>query len=310
MENKLISVVVLSKDEESNIGKCLESVDWADEVIVVDDESTDKTVEIAKKYTPCVYINKKDDFASQRNFALQKVNNDWVFFVDADERITDELKDEILLSIKKDEFDGFYIPRKSITFGKWIKNMGWYPNHILRLFKKEKGRFLNKVHELAEVNGRIGYLQNPIFHYNYTSISDFINRLDIFTHYEAEKLIDENYKFDFQDLITEPFKEFGSRFFQQKGYKDGIHGLILSLLLAFYRFITYIKVWEKLNYFKICDEGDKFKGKVIRTMFSGLEEMVYRIPVENGFSFFEKFSLRIKKKISLFFLCFQKIIFK
>jgi glycosyltransferase involved in cell wall biosynthesis len=149
IKRKTLSVAIIAGNEEKKIGDCLESVKWADEIIVVDSGSTDRTVEIAKRYTDKVFIRKWEGYAPQKQFAIDQATCDWILSLDADERVSPELKDEILKILESEtEFDGFYIPRRNFFLGKWIKSCGWYPNYQLRLFKKGKAKVTQrKVHE-------------------------------------------------------------------------------------------------------------------------------------------------------------------
>ncbi len=245
MAESKITGVVLTKNEEKNLPQCLESLAWLKEIIVVDDQSTDKTVEIAKKHGAKVFKRKLDDFSSQRNFALSKVKTEWVLLIDPDEIVPQKLKKEILQAIKLKGFDGFYFPRKNIIFGQWIKHSGWYPDHQLHFFKTKKGKYLGKVHEQVEVKGKAGYLKTPLIHNNYQSITQYLEKLILYTELEAEKLVKSGYRFSWSDLIQKPLDEFLRRFFAEGGYKDGIHGLALCLLQSFYQLVVITRVWEK-----------------------------------------------------------------
>lgn len=261
MKKPLLTAVILTKNEEENLPRCLGSIDWIEEIIVVDDDSIDKTVEIAEKAGAAVYRRKLDDFCSQRNFVLSKVKTPWVFFIDADEESTEELAKEIKQAIKSDEYDGYRFPRKNIIFGKWIEHSGWYPDYQLHLFKKDKGRYVRKVHEQVEVNGKVGDLQSSLVHYNYQSISQYLEKLFRYTTLEAENQSESGYRFSWADLWQKPLSEFLRRFFAERGYKDGIHGLVLSLLQAFSELIVYLKIWEKEGFKEeeISEVFDKIK---------------------------------------------------
>ena len=218
---------------------------WVDEIIVIDDESTDKTVFLAEKAGAKTYHRKLDDFASQRNFALSKVKTEWVFLIDPDETVPIKLKEEILRAIKLRGFDGFYFPRKNIIFGQGIKHGGWSPDHQLHFFRTKKGQYIGKVHERAEVKGKVGYLKTPLVHENYQSITQYLEKLIHYTELEARKQIKLGYRFSWPDLIQKPLDEFLRRYFAEEGYKDGIHGLALNLLQSFSELIVYLRIWEK-----------------------------------------------------------------
>jgi glycosyltransferase involved in cell wall biosynthesis len=190
-----------------------------------------------------------------KNFGFSKASGKWILSLDADERITPGLVGEInnLNLETENNVNGYNIPRKNIIFGKWMEHTGWYPDFQLRLFRKEKGKFPEEhVHEIIKITGEVEYLKNHILHNNYESISQFLNKLaTIYGPNEAEQLIKKGYIFDWKDAIRFPTKEFLSRFFAREGYKDGFHGLMLSLLMAFYHFIVFSYIWEKQKFKQI-----------------------------------------------------------
>ena len=244
-----LSVCILAKNEEKYIGKTLESVKAiADEIVVViDDQTTDKTPEIVKKFTDKVFTAKhKDNFHKNKQFALEKATNQWTLWMDADEEITPELRQEISKTLEENTtFDGFKIPRKNIIFGKWIEHSGWYPDHQVRLFRRTQTHFPAKsIHEHPEVKGEVGELKEHIIHYNYDSISQFLTKLDLYTKNDAIKLNQKINKVTPEMYLLMPIDEFIKRYLVWKGYKDGVHGLALSILQAFYTFVVVLKVWE------------------------------------------------------------------
>lgn len=219
-----LSVVISAYNEEKKIEDCLRSVLFADDIIFVDSSSTDQTVKIAKQYTSKIFTRPNNPMLNvNKNFGFSKANNDWILSLDADERITSELAHEIEEKIGNSDVVGYWIPRKNIIFGKWIKHGGWYPDYQLRLFKKKKGRFPGEhVHEMIKIDGGAGYLNSSIAHYNYETIFQFIEKLiNIYGPNEAEQMLKRGYNFTWQDAIRMPFKEFLSRFFAREGYKDG-----------------------------------------------------------------------------------------
>ncbi|MDO8659110.1 MAG: glycosyltransferase family 2 protein [Candidatus Parcubacteria bacterium] len=251
-----LSVVVSVFNGEKVLQDCLKSVSFADEIILIDNSSTDRTVEIARKYTDKIFTRPNNLMLNvNKNFGFSKASSEWILSLDADERVTLELQREILSTIdhKQSADNGYWIPRKNIIFGKWIEHAGWYPDPQLRLFKKQKGKFPEEhVHEMVKVEGEIGRLRENILHYNYDSISQFLQKLGtIYGPNEAEQLIKKGYIFNWKDAIRFPVKEFLSRFFAREGYKDGFHGLMLSLLMAFYHLIVFSYIWEKLKFKQI-----------------------------------------------------------
>lgn len=259
-KNKSVSVVISTFNSEEKIEDCLKSVSWASEIIVVDGTSSDKTLDIVKKYTSNIFVRPNHKMLNiNKNFGFSKAIGNWILCLDTDERVTPELKEEIEnLKFKiEDSVNGYWMPRKNIIFGKWMEHTGWYPDLQLRLFKRGKGKFPEEhVHEMVKVQGEIGQLNEHILHYNYDSIFQFIQKLGvIYGPNEAEQLIKKGYSFDWRDAIRFPVKEFLSRFLAREGYKDGFHGLMLSLLMAFYHLIVFSYIWEKHKFKQIDNEA-------------------------------------------------------
>jgi glycosyltransferase involved in cell wall biosynthesis len=247
MVNK-ISVVISAYNEEKVLVRCLKSVRWADQIIVIDNSSTDSTKEIAQKYATDVFSQPNQLMLNiNKNYGFGKAKSDWILNLDADEEVTPELKDEILRIINSENpFDGYWIPRKNIIFGKWIQHGLWWPDKQLRLFKRSNGKFnCQRIHEYVQVDGTIGEIKEPYIHYNYESISQYITKLDRCTTSEAIELLDTQYKYNWADAIKFPVSDFVKIFFAQHGYMDGLHGLVLALLQSFYSFTTFTKLWEK-----------------------------------------------------------------
>lgn len=251
-----LSVIISAFNEENKIEDCLKSVKFADEIIVVDNTSTDKTAEFSKKFTSKIFTRPNNPMLNiNKNFGFTKAGGDWVLSLDADEQIPNDLAEEIksIIKIKNNKISGYWIPRKNIIFGKWIEHTGWYPDHQLRLFKKEKGKFEEKhVHEMIKLAGESDYLKNPMLHNNYENINQFLQKtFFIYAPNEAGNLIKNGYRFDWKDSIRFPVKEFLSRFFAREGYKDGIHGLVLSLLMAFYHLVIFVNIWQERSFQEI-----------------------------------------------------------
>lgn len=249
-----ISVVINTYNEEKNITKAIHSVKWADEILVCDMHSDDKTVEIATKMGAQVILHKKEGYVEPaRNFAISKASFDWVLILDADESIPDDLAGKIKELIAKPiSSDYVEIPRKNIIFGKWMRASMWWPDYQVRLFKKGSVLWNEKIHNKPQTSGE-GLKLEPeekwaIVHQNYQGVSQFIRRMNRYSDIQATELQMEGYKFSWQDLLQKPLNEFLSRFFSGKGYKDGLHGLALSLLQAFSFLTVYLKIWEKLKF--------------------------------------------------------------
>lgn len=257
MKKQTISVVISAYNEEEKIEECLKSASFTDEIIFVDNSSTDKTVEIAKKYTSKIFTRPNNLMLNvNKNFGFTKATGDWILSLDADERVSPELRDEIKSEIRsanwrtKSEINGYWIPRKNIIFGKWVQHTGWYPDHQMRLFRRGKGKFpQHHVHEMIKIQGKTDYLKEHIIHYNFESIQQFLHKhVNIYAPNEAEELLRKGYVFNWQDAIRFPIREFIKRFFTQEGYKDRFFGLMLSIGMAFYHFIIFAYLWEKQGF--------------------------------------------------------------
>jgi len=258
--NKL-SVVISAYNEERNIEDCLKSAkELADELIVIDNCSTDKTPEIAKRYAKVFeQENNPNKIDVQKNFGFSKATGDWILSLDADERLTPELSREIKSVISnQSSVIGYWIPRKNIIFGKWIKSEMWWPDYQLKLFRKGKGKYEEGVHKALQVDGETEKLETPIVHHNYVSIHQYLQKLNTYTDIEAKTLVKEGYKFNWLDSIRFPLNDFLKTFFLQKGYRDGIHGLVLSMFQGFYMGIVFAKLWEKEG-FKDVESEDFVK---------------------------------------------------
>ena len=263
-----LSAVISVLNGEKFLAQCLTSVvNIADEIIVVDHGSTDETVSIAKKFTKKIYQQKNnpEHIDIQKNFGFEKATKDWILSLDADEKVTHELQAEIreILS-SASVYAGYWIPRKNIIFGKWIEHTGWYPDYQLRLFLHGKGKYVSQhVHEDLVVDGKTEKLSAPLVHEAYQSVYQFLHRgLTIYAPNEAQSLMKNGYEFSFAGAIRMPFQEFLSRFFARKGYLDGFHGLMLSMLMAFYHFAVFAYVWEHQKFSKHDDVVDLLSHEV------------------------------------------------
>jgi len=239
-----ISTVVLTKNEETNIERCLKSaLTLSDEIIVVDSLSDDRTVEIAKKFTDKVYLNPWPGFSEQRSFSLTKTSHDWILWLDADEEMSQELVEEI--QNLKFEQDGYYIPRLVHYLGRWIKHCGWYPDHTLRLFNKHKGCFSGTlVHESFTLTGTTGKLKNPILHYPYRDIAHHLTKMNSYTDLSAKEMNRKGKKKSLFAAFFHSFFRFIKMYIIKRGFLDGSQGLVISILGSYYVFLKYIKLYE------------------------------------------------------------------
>lgn len=240
-----ISAVIIAGEEEDNIYDCLESVKWADEIIVVNSESKDRTVEIAGQFTDKVYVKKWEGYARQKEYALNLASNEWVLSLDADERVLPALKNEII-SINED-VNGFFIRRENYFLDKHITTCGWDKDYQLRLFKKSKTAVNHRpVHEGFRVEGTVGKLQNPMKHLTHISLKKTFEKINEYSTLQAEELYVHK-KVSGMGMVLHSLSAFLRYYFSQKGYKDGVHGLMVSLINSMTTMQTYMKMWELKN---------------------------------------------------------------
>ena len=242
----LISVVVLTKNEESRIASCLDSVRWADEIIVVDDCSSDKTLEVVGKYTDKVFVRKMDIEGVHRNWAYARAKNKWVLSLDADEVVTPELKNEIMQVLPVNcEYNGFTIPRRNYIGNYWVKHGGWYPSPQLKLFRKDKFRYEEvQVHPRAFMDGSCGHLKSDIIHYSYRDFEDFLGKLNRQTSWEARKWFDQKKPMKLGRFLWRTYDRFMRSYFGRGGYKDGFIGFTIAFFAGLYQFISFLKYIE------------------------------------------------------------------
>lgn len=248
---RTLSVVISAYNEEKYLETCLASASFADEIIVINNSSTDKTEKIARKFTDKVFTRPNDMMLNKnKNFGFAKATGDFILNLDGDEEIPTDLATEIKDVVSSNNpADGYWISRKNIIFGKWIQNGLWWPDKQLRLFKRLKGRFACKhIHEYIRVDGTVESLVYPYIHNNYDSISQYLTKISRATTSEAEYLTDTQYQFAWFDALRFPLSDFLKTYFLQKAYKDGLHGLVVSLLQAFYSFVVFAKVWEHAGF--------------------------------------------------------------
>lgn len=242
-----ISVIVITKNEEKNISDCLKSAEWADEIIVIDSESSDRTVEIAREFTDKVFIRKWEGYVAQKRYALSLTKNDWVLSLDADERITPELKDEIF-KLDPGNFSGYKIRRKNFLMKKEITSCGWEKDFQLRLMKKDKTTFSDRlVHEKFLVDGQVGTLKHPMLHYTFASFSEYLNKINNYTSLKAQELFKRKKRVGAWTIFSHTVSAFFAFFFIKRGFKDGVYGMIISLLHSVSTMMNYIKLWELQN---------------------------------------------------------------
>lgn len=239
-----ISAILITRNEEKNIEGVLKSIEWTDEIIIVDSGSDDKTAEIANKYTDKVFLREWEGYASQKRYALSLANNEWVFSIDADERVSAGLKEEIREK-KPDDFDGFIIRRKNYFFNKEITTCGWDKDYQLRLFKKSSTTIEERlVHEGFKVNGKIGRLENVIIHNTYSSLHNYLKKVNEYTTLQAKEMYRSKNQVTALTILGHTFSAFFRYYISLRGFKDGMYGLIISFLNSVSTMLTYVKVWE------------------------------------------------------------------
>ena len=242
-----LSVILITQNEARQVAACLASVAWADELIVVDGGSTDRTVEIARAFTSCVYENPWPGFAAQKQFALSKATKPWVLSIDSDERVPPALREEILrvLSSPAPEVAGYYIPRLSTFLGKYIYHSGWCPGYQLRLFRREQARVTEAaVHEGFVVEGEVAHLENHLLHFTHRSLRESIDRLNRYSTLEAHERA-QRQRVHWWQFWTHPVAAFYNKYIALQGFRDGFRGFLLACITAMVKMALYMKVWER-----------------------------------------------------------------
>lgn len=246
MKKERLSVIIIAKDEEENIKDCLESVKWADEiVVVVDDRTTDRTAEIVKKYTDKVFRHRFEGFGKQYQFALEKTTGEWVLKIDADERVTPELKREILKKIKTDKYDGYHAYFQVVFLEEPFRPIAKKFQGTIRLALRRKAKFtLVPIHERMIVGGKIGVLENRILHHSHKTITQALDKFNYYSTLEAEELFDKGGRTNLLKMILAPLNIFFKEFFLLGNYRNGMHGLVYALLYADFYLMKHLKIWE------------------------------------------------------------------
>ncbi|HXX53481.1 MAG TPA: glycosyltransferase family 2 protein [Thermodesulfovibrionales bacterium] len=241
-----VSVVIVTKDEVRNIRDALESVREFEDVVVLDAFSADGTVEICREYTPRVFQKEWMGYARQKQAAVDLAKKEWVLILDADERVTAELKRELVVKITGGTYDGYYLPRKNFFLGKWIRHSGWWPDYTLRLFRREVSHVeYREVHEKVVVKGPVSYLEGPVEHYSYRTIADYLRKMEHYSTLSADEFFRKKSALPLLSMVANPVHVFIKMFFLRQGFRDGMHGFILAGLYSCYTFLKYAKIWEK-----------------------------------------------------------------
>jgi len=239
-----ISVVIIAKNEEDNLPRCLRSIDWVDEIILIDSGSTDDTVQISLENKASVFHIEWQGFGHAKKFGVDKCRNNWILSIDADEEVTGELKEEIQTVLSSENnIAGYYIPRRTQFLGRWVYHCGWYPDYILRLFRKDAGNFNNNlVHEGVELKGMTVKLQNELLHYSYLTLEDYLSKFNRYTTLAAQTEYDNGRSVSVYDIVVRPFAALIKHYIIKRGFLDGVEGFLISILSSCYVMVKYAKL--------------------------------------------------------------------
>jgi glycosyltransferase involved in cell wall biosynthesis len=258
-----ISAIVITFNEEENIADALQSLKWADEIIVVDSESTDRTVEIARLFTDKVIVRRWPGYSAQKNFAQEQASHDWIFSLDADERVSEELAGEIerIKSAVELRASGFEVPRLANYLGRWIRHSGWYPDYKLRLYDRRVSRWQGDyVHESVKVDGKVERLKGDLLHFTVRSASEHHERIDRYTTLAAKQAHAQGKRVSIASLVFSPIATFIRSYFLKLGFLDGLHGLAIARFAAYYAFLKNLKLWEMRSGVRSQESGVREVG--------------------------------------------------
>ena len=242
-----LTVIILTLNEERNISDCLESVKWADQIIVVDSGSTDRTTELAARYTASILRVSWRGYGAARNSGLDRSDGDWILWLDADERVPPELAEEIrgILAGGSPAVTGYQVARRAYFCGKWIRHCGWYPSRVTRLFRRGRGRFSEtNVHEQLVLEGSVKTLRNDLLHFTDPDLQHYFTKFNTYTTLAAHDMRAAGRQFHLADILLRPAFQFIKMYVVRRGFLDGIHGFILCVASSAYVFTKYAKLWE------------------------------------------------------------------
>ncbi len=265
-----ISVIINTFNEEKHLETAIRSVkSFATEIVVVDMHSTDKTVEIAKKHKTQVYFHKYMGYVEPaRNFAIEKASCEWILILDADEEISPSFASHLVEISKNPQAQYYRVPRKNLIFNSWIEHTGWWPDYNIRFFKKGYVSWGDEIHSVPITQGKGADLpaeeKYAIIHHNYTSIDEYLERMNRYTTIQSDALLSSGYNFKWTDLMRKPSQEFVRRFFASQGYKDGVHGLALASLQATSELVLYLKVWQATKFEKHAISLSRFNEEIVK----------------------------------------------
>jgi len=241
-----ISAIIMTKNEEQNISGAIASLRFADQIVVVDTGSTDKTLEIAKNLGAEIHSIPFEGFGISKGKALKYCSGEWIFYLDADERVSDRLASDILKAVEEPgDIVGYSVSRLSQFIGRPIKHGGWFPDYVLRLFKRNSGDLTNNlVHESVVVVGKVQNLEGILYHCSYTNLKQYVEKMNLYSALSARQLFDSKRKFNAFDLLIHPPAVFFKMYFTKLGILDGFHGFILAILSSVHVLLKYAKLWE------------------------------------------------------------------
>lgn len=240
-----ISAIILAKNEEKNIQDCILGLSFCNEIIVIDDNSKDSTVEIAKKLGAKVISHDlNNNFSAQRNFAMTKAKNPWIIFIDADERVTPELKQEIIQKTLTPIAEAYYVHRIDFMWGKLLKHGEVGSVYILRLARKDAGAWIGAVHENWITDGKTSELKNPLLHYPHVDTEEFLSEINQYSSIRANELHKQKMQVSYWDIIAYPSGKFIQNYFLRFGFLDGAPGFVLAMLMSFHSFLVRAKLWQ------------------------------------------------------------------
>jgi (heptosyl)LPS beta-1,4-glucosyltransferase len=241
-----VSVTVITRNEAADIADALTSVAWADEIVVVDSQSSDDTVAIARRFTDRVMVREWPGYVAQKNYAASAASHDWILSLDADERVTPALASEIQARLATPPTDAaFRIPRVTWHLGQWIRSTDWYPDFQLRLYDRRAAEWTGKyVHEAVAVRGTVGQLRGELQHYAYRDIADHLETIDRYTTLAARQMHESGRRAGLGDLAVHPFLAFLRNYVVRAGFREGATGFVVSRMNAYYVFLKFAKLWE------------------------------------------------------------------
>lgn len=242
-----VTVITLTLNEAHNIGPCLESVRWADEILVIDSGSTDDTISRARASAAHVHEIEWRGYGAARNFALEKATGEWILWLDADERVTPELAAEIQQILRDDPagIDGYSIARRAYFLGRWIRHSGWYPGRVTRLFRRGKGTFSeSRVHEQLRLEGTVEQTKHDLLHLTDPDLAHYMQKFNKYTTLAAQDMVAAGRKSGIADVTVRPAFQFFKMYILRLGMLDGLEGFILAVLSSAYVFTKYAKLWE------------------------------------------------------------------